>query len=166
MGKPVFWSIHGATRSATHESGSGLQVARTYGRTQQVERLRDNRYKNCVLEKCVNSSNMMSGYCAPWWLYLSFSCSRWLIFILEPLGKIHSNSDSFGRARRCKLISFEVSQRPPGLRIWGVVRRKIIDENCELLACRVASNNIPKVLPTPAEAPEMRMSAELDKTFS
>jgi hypothetical protein len=41
MGYPVFGSIHQAMNFDTHESASGLQVARTNGFTPQVERFLD-----------------------------------------------------------------------------------------------------------------------------
>jgi hypothetical protein len=40
IGSPVSGSIHQARKSATQLSTSGLHVARMYGRTPQVERLR------------------------------------------------------------------------------------------------------------------------------
>ncbi len=43
IASPVSWFIHQDIKLATHESGSGLHVALTYGRTPHVDLLRPRR---------------------------------------------------------------------------------------------------------------------------
>src|SRR5262249_26287433 len=64
--------------SATKLSGSGLQVARMYGRTPQVDRLRLSMYQNWYAVNCVSSSNMTSATCAPCQSSTVFSIDRWV----------------------------------------------------------------------------------------
>ena len=65
IGVPVFSSIHHEIKPETQLVGSGLHVARTYGRTPHMDRLRLNMYQNCAALKCVSSSKQSSGICEP-----------------------------------------------------------------------------------------------------
>lgn len=78
----VLGSIRQSIRFFTQLSGSGLQVALTYGLTQHVDLLRETKYQNCVSLKWVNSSNHKKGIWDPCQLNLSSSCSKCENFIL------------------------------------------------------------------------------------
>src|ERR1700721_1708618 len=158
IGKPVVWSIHHAMKSASHP-GCGLAVARMYGLTPHVERLRDSRYQNCCSSKDSSWSNPIRAICAPRQLSTSFAYCMCPNCTLAPDGNFHDSSVPFGLASISGYKFIDSGHSPPGCVTSGYVLLNMTAEYPLLSMCLAASMSKANVLPPPALPPYRHMSA-------